>query len=423
MITMDFNGIAWVGNICQKFEAMCLEVEEVMYQDTVKYVENQVQTVGVSVKKFYSDVVQDLVPPSCIDPVKVAAADLSLNPYADFGIYKKPKASIKKDTIKREKEVTKDSKVISGANTDHSSFSGLHNVDRGFYEHSNVPVKRKSTRNNNLPSEILRSTTPPSKDLSRVSSCHEISENHEVACDQIAMILCPATVGVTGCDSSVAKFCDNIAGSTASKDDTSIDTPKSKMILPVESGAKKETKLRCTSSNCGSDVLSAELNGMNSGVVSLIESYISGDPHYSESASEDYFSPTGRSGDCNIDVIENDDCIVDLEMETIEQFEESKLEETCVLVDRENFSHVTCTKDKPRSYKKKFQKALSSKRSARKQEYKQLAVQHGDIDVGSNQGSAEIVMLTYTTDADADADADAKKPPSHGVCESEWELL
>ncbi|KAI8009193.1 hypothetical protein LOK49_LG07G02055 [Camellia lanceoleosa] len=370
-----------------------------MYQDTVKYVENQVQTVGVSVKKFYSDVVQDLVPPSCIDPVKVAAADLSLNPYADFGIYKKPKASIKKDTIKREKEVTKDSKVISGANTDHSSFSGLHNVDRGFYEHSNVPVKRKSTRNNNLPSEILRSTTPPSKDLSRVSSCHEISENHEVACDQIAMISCPATVGVTGCDSSVAKFCDNIAGSTASKDDTSIDIPKSKMILPVESGAKKETKLRCTSSNCGSDVLSAELNGMNSGVVSLIESYISGDPHYSESASEDYFSPTGRSGDCNIDVIENSDCIVDLEMETIEQFESQSWKKLV----------------------KKIQKALSSKRSARKQEYKQLAEQHGDIDVGSNQGSAEIVMLTYTTDADADADA--KKPPSHGVCESEWELL
>ncbi|KAL7161824.1 hypothetical protein ACSBR2_042320 [Camellia fascicularis] len=131
-----------------------------------------------------------------------------------------------------------------------------------------------------------------SKDLSRVSSCHEISENHEVACDQIAMISCPATVGVTGCDSSVAKFCDNIAGSTASKDDTSIDTPKSKMILPVESGAKKETKLRCTSSNCGSDVLSAEPNGMNGRVVSLIESYISGDPHYSESASENYFSPT-----------------------------------------------------------------------------------------------------------------------------------
>ncbi|KAL7161823.1 hypothetical protein ACSBR2_042319 [Camellia fascicularis] len=93
---MDFNGIAWVGNIYQKFEAMCLEVEEVMYQNTVKYVENQVQTVGVSVKKFYSDVVQDLVPPSCIDPVKVAAADLSLNPYADLASIRNQKQASRK---------------------------------------------------------------------------------------------------------------------------------------------------------------------------------------------------------------------------------------------------------------------------------------------------------------------------------------
>ena len=29
---MDVKGITWVGNVYQKFEAMCLEVEEVMYQ-------------------------------------------------------------------------------------------------------------------------------------------------------------------------------------------------------------------------------------------------------------------------------------------------------------------------------------------------------------------------------------------------------
>jgi len=62
MITMDAKGIKWVGNIYQKFEAMCLEVEEIMYQDTVKYVEDQVQNVGATVKRFYSDVVQDFTP-------------------------------------------------------------------------------------------------------------------------------------------------------------------------------------------------------------------------------------------------------------------------------------------------------------------------------------------------------------------------
>ncbi|KAL6553810.1 hypothetical protein OROMI_019483 [Orobanche minor] len=79
---MDFKGIAWAGNIYQKFETMCLEVEEVMYEDTIKYVENQVQKVGVSVKKFYSEVMQDLLPPSCVDPLKVAAGDSSLDHYS-----------------------------------------------------------------------------------------------------------------------------------------------------------------------------------------------------------------------------------------------------------------------------------------------------------------------------------------------------
>lgn len=32
MIIMDVKGITWVGSVYQKFEAMCLEVEEVMYQ-------------------------------------------------------------------------------------------------------------------------------------------------------------------------------------------------------------------------------------------------------------------------------------------------------------------------------------------------------------------------------------------------------
>lgn len=38
-------------------------------QDTVKYVENQFQNMGGSVKRFYADVVQDVLPP-LVDPVK-----------------------------------------------------------------------------------------------------------------------------------------------------------------------------------------------------------------------------------------------------------------------------------------------------------------------------------------------------------------
>ncbi|KAI3457150.1 hypothetical protein Pfo_013813 [Paulownia fortunei] len=108
---MDFKGITWAGNIYQKFETMCLEVEEVMYEDTAKYVENQVQKVGVSVKKFYSEVMQDLLPPSCVDPVKVAAGDLSLNPYTHTDVNKKPKPSMLDSHGELKKKETEDEDI------------------------------------------------------------------------------------------------------------------------------------------------------------------------------------------------------------------------------------------------------------------------------------------------------------------------
>ncbi|OAY54803.1 uncharacterized protein LOC110611812 [Manihot esculenta] len=65
------KGIAWVGNIYQRIETMCHEVDNIVNQDTVQYVENQVHTMGQSMKKFYSDV-QGLIPPIG-DPVKPEA--------------------------------------------------------------------------------------------------------------------------------------------------------------------------------------------------------------------------------------------------------------------------------------------------------------------------------------------------------------
>ena len=61
---MDFKKLKsmnWVGNIYQKFETIRQEADGIVNQDTIKYVENQVQTVGKSVKKF-SSTVQDLLP-------------------------------------------------------------------------------------------------------------------------------------------------------------------------------------------------------------------------------------------------------------------------------------------------------------------------------------------------------------------------
>lgn len=87
---MDFKGIDWAGNIHEKFEAMYCEVEETIHQDTMNYVENQLQKVVVSVMKFYGEVLEDLLTPSsCIRPVRGAA-----KPSTQTDINKKPKSII-----------------------------------------------------------------------------------------------------------------------------------------------------------------------------------------------------------------------------------------------------------------------------------------------------------------------------------------
>ncbi|XP_075506555.1 uncharacterized protein LOC142543277 isoform X1 [Primulina tabacum] len=60
---MDLKGKSWVGSIYQKFEAICQEVDNFVSKDTVKFVENRAQNIGVSVKRLYSDMEQDEIPP------------------------------------------------------------------------------------------------------------------------------------------------------------------------------------------------------------------------------------------------------------------------------------------------------------------------------------------------------------------------
>ncbi|KAK6934166.1 hypothetical protein RJ641_034321 [Dillenia turbinata] len=73
------EGISWVGNIYQKFEAICHEADFVSQcdMDKIKYVENRVHTVGESVKQACSNVVQDLLSSSSVDSGENKAQALS----------------------------------------------------------------------------------------------------------------------------------------------------------------------------------------------------------------------------------------------------------------------------------------------------------------------------------------------------------
>ncbi|MBA0748021.1 hypothetical protein Gogos_004877 [Gossypium gossypioides] len=59
-----FKGIVWVGNIYQRFEALCLEMDDMVCKETFQYVEDQLQTVGANVRQFCTELMQEVLPSS-----------------------------------------------------------------------------------------------------------------------------------------------------------------------------------------------------------------------------------------------------------------------------------------------------------------------------------------------------------------------
>lgn len=106
------------------------------FQDTVKYVENQVQTVGASVKKFYSDVVEDMLPPSSLNPGKVTNSEFVLEQFNHVEVCKKPKPMIKKEPLRTDiSQLQKRSKAAGSVGNNHAvvtSTLGTHGVDNSF---------------------------------------------------------------------------------------------------------------------------------------------------------------------------------------------------------------------------------------------------------------------------------------------------
>lgn len=83
---LKHKGISWVGNMFQKFEAVCQEVDNIISQDKVKYVENQVSSARANVKRLYSDVVQGLLPPIG-DPMRYEAKPPAQRGHAPINAY------------------------------------------------------------------------------------------------------------------------------------------------------------------------------------------------------------------------------------------------------------------------------------------------------------------------------------------------
>lgn len=244
-----------------------------MGQDTVNYVENQVQNVGESVKKFYSDVMQDILPPSSFDPVKVPASDLPVERYSDVGIYKRPKLGIKRRSVRVGTEkLTENSKAMADMHkaVGHSqSLHEIHDEDNLFQPLSEDSVKRtcsefnsnrcikENTENDNLPLAEVSGAAVPINDVDRVSSfCELLNENGGASCDHTVTKSASASVEVRRFD-SLAESCERVENASEHGSDVSMDSASSDMTILITPTVNEGIEMRLPYS----DGVSAESNG------------------------------------------------------------------------------------------------------------------------------------------------------------------
>ncbi|KAL3821425.1 hypothetical protein ACJIZ3_007330 [Penstemon smallii] len=430
---MDFKGIKWAGNIYQKFETMCLEVEEVMVEDTVKYVENKVQKVGVSVKKFYSEVMQDLLPPSYIDPVKVAAGDLPLNPYAHThtDIIKKPKQSIFDSQKEDKKTETQDENVnhlsprssrvfVENSNSELCSAKskklGIQRRPIGIKRISNnkkisSPVNSVSgdTSTKLVCDEFVRQnkdgsecTLSAADKIIPIESLRQKKDDYKCTSDACNKISSPESVSQKKDDSECnLPASDKILSAENVKqklDDSEFTSAESEKILSTEFARQKKDDYECTTSS-GHDLRSECIDASKKDG-SVSESNISSNTWEVASAGMEVIESDEDNFD--MEVIENDE--VDFE-----PVEKSKLEETCVLVegDDDNELHFVQGIKKHKSYKKTIQDALSSKLRSPTKKQNQFK------DCAAKNNAAGVLEMN----------SDKRKLTAQDSFESDWELL
>ncbi|XP_057455587.1 uncharacterized protein LOC130746854 isoform X2 [Lotus japonicus] len=362
-MSMDIKGITWVGNMYQKFENMWLEVEETMLEETVKYME---KTVGESVKKIYSDVMQDLVPPSSCHLGEKQVPELPVDQYTDADFCKKSFQGSMKITIKPDtKLTTKDSRTKNDVDI------GVIHAESYDADVSIMSVSGNSVKGNNFISHTGRHVR--STDTSELSNVNQTQE---------ATVSQPASTEVTTL-ASVADCCNEFGNENTEH------------ILNVLKSDEEKEDMSSSSIVLYGDPYEFSMVSTMQPEDCCCDTVIVSRPEVAET--------------WNLDIAEVDS--VKEQGRKTTQFDELKLEETCVMVTRDDLQFVPKARVNSKTSKRPFS---LSKKFARKQEYEELAIWHGNNEKGKN-GCLENSGRTLQEDQ--------KELLLPGISEPEWELL
>ncbi|XP_020229448.1 uncharacterized protein LOC109810402 isoform X1 [Cajanus cajan] len=392
-MAMDVKGITWIGNIFQKFEDIYVEVEDAVFE---------MQTVGESVKKIYSEVMQDLLPLTSCHLDETSASELPIDQYTDAGLPKKSFQGCKKVTIKADTNQTAaDLKITHGVDNDvvhaescdsdamfmSSSYNSV--KENTFISHArqyvgSIEIKSdldgdENHQNKNMPASKTVSEISSSSELDkcRTSQSYELSRlnpNHAVTVSKSASAKVATITSVADCCNEIEKA----------------STEEIPGLLVLAESAKEKEIPRVTM------VRTIQPNNYAFSYHKILVSH----PEITET--------------WGLDVPKIGTCIKQGH-KTMQLDDEQKLEETCVLVTRDELQAVpNAGSNLITSKNKKWQPFSLSKKAARRQEYEKLAIFHGSNEKGKGD-CAENSCPTFHDDH--------KKLPLPDISEPEWELL
>ncbi|XP_028195000.1 uncharacterized protein LOC114380213 isoform X2 [Glycine soja] len=231
--------------------------------DTVKYIENQMQAVGESVKKLYSEIVGDLLPPEKV------GIELPIDKRADAGLCRKPFHVYKERHAKADtKQRTEDSRIVHGVDNvatlaalydgtskaDASSMLSLRNsVKEGKFSSpsrqyvrrmdvkSNVRIDENPVNKKMDATKIINKTNLAETDACRTSQSYEISnknqnQNHGVTIAKPASEEVARLASDTHCSNEIENSCTkqfpNVPLLLKSAEEKPVDTISSSSCAP-----------------------------------------------------------------------------------------------------------------------------------------------------------------------------------------------